>query len=395
MQRYTVWVQLRDRGYAQKLIRFLNHHYGGSLDVHYAKEAIHCPPQDRGRHILITDQTEEKAEFDAFPIVMLQEYAYRKSGGKGEWINPYQSGHRIAQQLLEIMARTEGAAHGKKQGVSQCESEREYCFVAETPEEEYAPRAPIPHQNWGEGRLICVYSPIGGCGKTTFSMALAECLAAAHPEDKVLYLNLEGAADWKMFFHNRSPYNLSDFLYCMLLEDKNSDKLEGYLMELAEKQANGVLFIKPCTSFEDLNVLDTQEAEALIQLLRTYFQWIICDMNTAFHSVNQTFMKNSDGKFLLLHASAQGRLKFQDFFDSLRVQGLERDILGKSCTILPVGRGAGLPELGEYQRQVGNPLPMIEDLFQEHDGILEFKRHTDFYEMMGALAEEAVCFGSR
>ena len=81
MQRYTVWVQLRDRGYAQKLIRFLNHHYGGSLDVHYAKEAIHCPPQDRGRHILITDQTEEKAEFDAFPIVMLQEYAYRKSVG--------------------------------------------------------------------------------------------------------------------------------------------------------------------------------------------------------------------------------------------------------------------------------------------------------------------------
>ena len=353
MQRYTVWVQLRDRGYAQKLIRFLNHHYGGSLDVHYAKEAIHCPPQDRGRHILITDQTEEKAEFDAFPIVMLQEYAYRKSGWKGEWINPYQSGHRIAQQLLEIMARTEGAAHGKKQGVSQCESEREYCFVAETPEEEYAPRAPIPHQNWGEGRLICVYSPIGGCGKTTFSMALAECLAAAHPEDKVLYLNLEGAADWKMFFHNRSPYNLSDFLYCMLLEDKNSDKLEGYLMELAEKQANGVLFIKPCTSFEDLNVLDTQEAEALIQLLRTYFQWIICDMNTAFHSVNQTFMKNSDGKFLLLHASAQGRLKFQDFFDSLRVQGLERDILGKSCTILPVRQGSRIAGVGGISKTSG------------------------------------------
>ena len=83
----------------------------------------------------------------------------------------------------------------------------------------------------------------------------------------------------------------------MLLEDKGSNKLEGYLMELAERQANGVLFIKPCTSFEDLNVLETEEAEALIQLLRTYFQWIICDMNTAFHSVNQTFMKNSDGKF--------------------------------------------------------------------------------------------------
>ncbi|MFR3482552.1 MAG: hypothetical protein ACLTXL_03040 [Clostridia bacterium] len=95
MQRYTVWVQLEDRGYAQKLIRFLNHHYGGSLDVHYAKEAIDCPPQEMRRHILITDQTEEKAEFDAFPIVMLQEYAYRKSGWKGEWINPYQSGHRL------------------------------------------------------------------------------------------------------------------------------------------------------------------------------------------------------------------------------------------------------------------------------------------------------------
>ncbi|MFR5071741.1 MAG: hypothetical protein ACLTDS_06190 [Bianqueaceae bacterium] len=121
MQRYTVWVQLEDRGYAQKLIRFLNHHYGGSLDVHYAKEAIDCPPQEMRRHILITDQTEEKAEFDAFPIVMLQEYAYRKSGWKGEWINPYQSGHRIAQQLFEIMARTEGATYGKKQETPQAE----------------------------------------------------------------------------------------------------------------------------------------------------------------------------------------------------------------------------------------------------------------------------------
>ncbi|MFR5071743.1 MAG: hypothetical protein ACLTDS_06200 [Bianqueaceae bacterium] len=54
-----------------------------------------------------------------------------------------------------------------------------------------------------------------------------------------------------------------------------------------------------------------------------------------------------------------------------------------------------MPELGEYERHVGNPLPMIEDLFQEHDGILEFKRHTEFYQRIGVLAEEAVCFGSR
>ena len=49
MQRYTVWVQLEDRGYAQKLIRFLNHHYAVSythLDVYkrqvqVAMESIH------------------------------------------------------------------------------------------------------------------------------------------------------------------------------------------------------------------------------------------------------------------------------------------------------------------------------------------------------------------
>ena len=55
-----------------------------------------------------------------------------------------------------------------------------------------------------------------------------------------------------------------------------------YLREIAVGQENGVYFIRPCHSFQDLNTLQESELYQLLCILTDYFDEVVCDMNTAF-----------------------------------------------------------------------------------------------------------------
>lgn len=60
-----------------------------------------------------------------------------------------------------------------------------------------------------DNRVIGVYSPVGGIGKTTFALTLGQVLAE---NQNVLYLNLEECSGFKEFLGG-SHWNLSDLIY--------------------------------------------------------------------------------------------------------------------------------------------------------------------------------------
>ena len=68
------------------------------------------------------------------------------------------------------------------------------------------------------GNIICVYSPIGRCLKTTFSLTLGQLLSE---EENVLYINMESYSGLSKMLGIKKEQNLSDFIYDYTLNSKN------------------------------------------------------------------------------------------------------------------------------------------------------------------------------
>ena len=346
MEEYTerpqIWLRMKDSAYEERLYHFLTYHYGNRMEVHRYEE-YREGLKPRADSLILTD---EEGGTEAFgkriPLT---------AGGE-EGISLYQSGHKIAGQLLEK------SCPGEVSGPL-------------TP----AGSPPEP----GRGKLLSVYSPVGGCGKSVFARALAECLYA-ETGGRVLYLSLEGASEWRLFYRAEKTYNLSDLLYGLLLNMGQRDKIPDLLERVLCRQESGIYFIQPCTSFEDLNLLTPGETEELITILQENFEWIICDMNTAFHSVNRSFIQQSRRCFLLSAAGREAQAKLEDFFQGLEIYGeLCQQI--KEKTLL-LRRGRLKEERGEYS------LPEERDLFSDRDKLLRYNTRSAYYQRVREIAGE-------
>lgn len=347
--RQQVWLRTRDSAYEEKLCHFLLYHYGDRMDVHVYKE-YQQGMRPSGNSMLLTD---DEADTEGFGRVIPLTLGEQEGA-----INLYQSGHRIAEQILECGEMAVAEAH------------------------------PLIVQNYGKqeterrgGQVISVYSPVGGCGKTTFAMTLAECLSRGNA-GKVLYLNLEGSSAWSLFYRNHQSYNLSDFLYSLLLETKTEEDFPLLLDKVVSHQENGVFFIQPCTSFEDLNILTPGETERLIRILQNQFSWILCDMNTAFHSVNRLFIQQSRRCFLISGGEKEALVKVRDFFQNLEIyEELSEDIKGKTRFLRRGGKG-------ERIEGADDSLPENKELFYKKDRLWRLNRDSGYYQKVKEIAQE-------
>ncbi|MCI8632826.1 MAG: hypothetical protein HFE64_05020 [Lachnospiraceae bacterium] len=169
MKRFQVWVDLQDRQYAKRLIDFLNMRYGRQMQA-FPKGKKEVLPDGRG--ILLSDRQTEETKYGRLMLVSAK-----------EGVNPYQSGHQIAKAILERYEQEGEESYSEKEG---------------------------------EGDWVSVYSAIGGIGKSTLAMGLAQALA--EEGKKVLYLPLEGPSAWVLYYQYPFAYTLSDLLYCFLMD---------------------------------------------------------------------------------------------------------------------------------------------------------------------------------
>ena len=176
--------------------------YGESMKVELLNDGEKKPDLES---ILLTDQEQRKNEYGQILWVSAE-----------EGLNPYQSGHKIAREIL------------KKKEAWHLNEE-------------------ILNFGGQSGEWVSVYSPIGGVGKSTLAMGLADVLAQ---KKKVLFLSLEGPSAWPLYFQYPLAYNLSDFFYCFLMGNK--EKWIKQIKEMTYRQKNGVYFLSPCLYPDDL-----------------------------------------------------------------------------------------------------------------------------------------------
>lgn len=119
--------------------------------------------------------------------------------------------------------------------------------------------------------LAGIYSPIGRCGKTLFSLTAGQIWGE---ERNVLYINMEDFSGWQFFSPNTSSENLSDLFYCLRKGRSIPD-----LSALIHTWGN-LDYILPVSSFEDLRSISFKEWTEFFEYLEkdSSYQLLVLDI---------------------------------------------------------------------------------------------------------------------
>lgn len=147
-------------------------------------------------------------------------------------------------------------------------------------------------------KVITFFSPIGGIGTSTISVALASKLTKEGK--KVICINMEQISSMGVFFDVRkNQKNLSDLLYSSDSEDKLNEELLG---EVINKDQNNIYYINPVNSILDFEELNGQEIVNIIKAIKEKldFDYIIIDLGSKIDNLSNVVLENSDKAMLLI-----------------------------------------------------------------------------------------------
>jgi len=150
----------------------------------------------------------------------------------------------------------------------------------------------IMQKGKNKSRVISIYSPLPGSGKTSIAYGLA--LKAASEGKKVFYLNIEDNATTDLFLDTDGAEDLSHILFYLKAKIKNLSTR----MDLVKKEdkTTGIHYFSPPKSNLELDEIIADEYINLITELRTMgnYDFILLDMHSGFNSKIASVLGESD-----------------------------------------------------------------------------------------------------
>lgn len=121
------------------------------------------------------------------------------------------------------------------------------CFIMDV----YMDRGALPSKikKGSRTKFIGAYSPVGRSLQTSFALTLGQVLAR---EEKTLYLNFESFSGFENLLKKQYSADLLDLLYYY----ENSREKFRYKMESMMQTVNGLYFIPPVYSYQDLQEIE-------------------------------------------------------------------------------------------------------------------------------------------
>jgi cellulose biosynthesis protein BcsQ len=166
-------------------------------------------------------------------------------------------------------------------------------------------------------RIVSVYSPIGGAGKT--SIAANICIQCSRRGLKAFYLNLENAHSTPCYFDGSSEYNLSHVFFYLKDRDCNLGmKLEG--LKSIDTTYNVHFFMPPDTILE-MDEMLPEDYRCLIRQFRQIgsYDVVVVDMDSNFESRNMALLEMSDEILLVAGEDYVSKAKMAAFFRQLEL----------------------------------------------------------------------------
>lgn len=162
------------------------------------------------------------------------------------------------------------------------------------------------------GRLISIWSPKGGCGKTTLAVNVAVSLASRG--HSVLLIDLDLAfGDVAISMGLRPEHGFEEVVAMGEMLDRAA--LRGLLLE----HHTGVQVLAPPTDPEMTERIDTALVARILQIARNAFDYVIVDTSPALDERNIHVMESSDGVLLLTTLDIPSLKNLRVGIDTLRL----------------------------------------------------------------------------
>ncbi|HOJ12536.1 MAG TPA: AAA family ATPase [Clostridiales bacterium] len=187
-------------------------------------------------------------------------------------------------------------------------------------------------------KLISVYSPAGGTGKTT--IAVNACINCAREEMRVFYVNLETIGSTLCFFehdYENRPYdNFSSVIFAIKEKDKNLHaKIEG--IKFTDTMYD-IHYIPPPDSALEMEEILPEEVRYFLNQVRStgYYNIIFADLSSALSSKNIAVMEESDEIVLIYTPDCISKSKIISFYKEIQLYQKRKglNLLNKITLIL-------------------------------------------------------------
>ena len=211
---------------------------------------------------------------------------------KDRVIYKYQYGDKLVEEILEKFA--------------------EECSVGDTFNPIY-----ISNVSQQKNRIIGIYSPIGGVGKTT--IAVGACIQSAWEGKSVFYLNLENIATTPLYFQGEQEKNLSNVLY--FLKSKSANLSLQIESVKCVDPLYKVHYFQPPDSIYDFTEDVSHELCHLLQELKTTMQYerIFIDFSSAINKNNLAVLRNCDVLLLVAEENPTSVVKIKNMLKELHL----------------------------------------------------------------------------
>lgn len=185
-----------------------------------------------------------------------------------------------------------------------------------------------------ENKLISVYSPVGGSGKTTLAILLAKALALSG--ENVLYLNFERVSSMAGIFNNNSINNMTEIFLTAKMNKKNI--AAKILANMLQNQISKIYYINPAESSSEYAQVTDEEIMEIINAAESLdeISYVIIDFVGEFNKrVFDVLQKSRKIVFPYLghDLSRQKVAVFIEEMKKLKYEGsiLEKTIFVENC----------------------------------------------------------------
>lgn len=230
-------------------------------------------------------------------------------------------------------------------------------------------------------KVVAVYSPAGGVGKT--SISLVSSTLCSNRGDEVLYLNFESFQSTPLFFKCNESENLSEVLYHIKNKSKNlSLKIEGIISTDPLSKVN---YISPPESIIDINECTQQEVNILIDAVNhlNKYDYVFVDMYSDLDMKNISILSKSDQILLIITPDVLSILKAKQFLKDIEIlsKRLKDNIIDKVSIIINK-YNADIPmdieSLDLPSSQINLKIPKVSRIFFPYDNFYRVDMESEF-----------------
>lgn len=269
-----------------------------------------------------------------------------------DWLEDERKLVAVKEKVQQLLVLCEEEADVGENGIYRYQSAdnfvRQVCKLADLKESRNTAN--------GDGiktKLIGIYTPIGRCLQTSFSLVLGQMLAAKH---RVLYLNFEAYSGFTQMMQKNFNADMADLLYFLKnLSQDFSQQFTGM-----KQTINGLDFIPPAFSYMDISQVLPNEWEHFLTTLGNCgeYDYIILDLTDYVQGLYQ-ILRSCSHVYTITRNDGMALAKIEHYENVLKELSYE-DVLEKTkkCSF-PVYRH--LPaeaedllysELAEYARKI-------------------------------------------